>query len=166
MTDFNEVFYTYRGYEKAAGSGRLTPSMEDYLEMIYRLSLENGYTRVNDIAEKLNVKPPSVTKMMIKLSDKELLIYEKYGNIKLTQKGEELGSFLLDRHNTVKEFFSLLGLTKNFHKDVEQIEHYIAKETFICIKSFVNFMKDNTDVKERYEKYLNEYKNNTDFIVE
>ena len=38
--------------------------MEDYLEMIYRLSKENGYTRINELSNALNVQPPSATRMV------------------------------------------------------------------------------------------------------
>ena len=103
MTKRKEQFYTARGYEIAAGENALTPSMEDYLEMIYRLSRVNGYTRVNDLAENLNVQPPSVTRMIQKLYDRSLLDYRKYGMIHLTDKGTKLRIFL-DRHNILREF--------------------------------------------------------------
>lgn len=51
MTQDKEQFFTARGYENAARDDALTPSVEDYIEMIYRLSQTNGYTRVNDLAE-------------------------------------------------------------------------------------------------------------------
>ena len=88
MTDF----YTDRGYEQKR-QYELSPSMEDYLEMIYRLSKYEGYTRVNIIAESLNVKPASVTKMIKKLSNKNYLKYEKYGLIQLTKKGLQMGDY-------------------------------------------------------------------------
>mgnify|MGYP001171384541 CR=1 FL=1 len=55
-----------------------TPSMEDYLERIYKLIDEKGYARVSDIAEGLEVHPSSVTKMIQKLDKDEYLIYDKY----------------------------------------------------------------------------------------
>ena len=41
-----------------------TPSMEDYIETIYKLIDTKGYARVADIAEILSVHPSSVTKMV------------------------------------------------------------------------------------------------------
>src|SRR5690554_5504510 len=96
-----EKFFTARGYEISAAEGSLTPSMEDYIEMIYRLSRKSRTIRVNDLAVRLNVQPPSVTKMMQKLNEKNLLSYEKYGMISLTAQGEKLGDFFLVRHNTL-----------------------------------------------------------------
>lgn len=152
MSSNEDIFYTARGYEIAAGENALTPSMEDYIEMIYRLSSEIGYTRVNDLAERLNVQPPSVTKMMQKLHEKSLLSYEKYGMIHLTEEGKKLGEFFLQRHNTLKEFLSLLNI-KDVQTKVEQMEHYVSYDTYEIIGSFVYFLKSNKDILERFNEY-------------
>ena len=152
MSSNEDIFYTARGYEIAAGEKALTPSMEDYIEMIYRLSGEIGYTRVNDLAERLNVQPPSVTKMMQKLHEKSLLSYERYGMIHLTEEGKKLGDFFLQRHNILKEFLALLGI-KDVQTKVEQMEHYVSYDTFQIIGAFVCFLKDNKDVLKRFNEY-------------
>ena len=52
------AFRTVRGYQLLNQQEReLTPALEDYLEMAYRLCQTNGYTRVGKISEILNVKP-------------------------------------------------------------------------------------------------------------
>lgn len=58
-----EEFYTFREYMDK----NLTASMEDYIEMIYRLSKDSGYTRIQELAKSLNVQPPSATKMIQKI---------------------------------------------------------------------------------------------------
>lgn len=156
MKEKKEEFFTARGYEIAAGDDALTPSMEDYLEMIYRASQEKGHARVNDIAARLNVQPPSVTKMMRKLHEKKLLDYERYGFIRLTEEGRDLGRFLLERHNVLGEFFTLLGLENNLQEKVEGIEHYIPWKTFQTIRGLVNFLKDHPEVLEKFQAYLEE----------
>lgn len=78
-------FHTVRGYQLLMqNKNLLTSSMEDYLEMIYRNSLTEGYVRINTISELLNVAAPSATKMVQKLSKLGLLQYKKYGIILLT----------------------------------------------------------------------------------
>ena len=63
-------FYTMRGYQlQDQQSHALTPSLEDYLEMIFRSMQKGGAVRVSRLAEELNVKPSSVSKMLIKLAD-------------------------------------------------------------------------------------------------
>ena len=75
-----EDYYTFNEYMK---NNNLTPSEEDYIEMIYRLTLENDKVQVKDISKKLNIKPPSVTKMIKKLDNKEILNYKRYDIIQL-----------------------------------------------------------------------------------
>lgn len=157
MTKRKEQFYTARGYEIAAGENALTPSMEDYLEMIYRLSRVNGYTRVNDLAENLNVQPPSVTRMIQKLYDRSLLDYEKYGMIHLTDKGTKLGEYFLDRHNILREFLSLLVVTDDLQRDVETLEHYVSYNNFKVISALVAFMKDNPHFLQEFKKYRKDF---------
>ena len=153
MTEIKEQFLTARGYERSAGENSLTPSMEDYLEMIYRLSKENGYTRVNDLAECLNVQPPSVTKMVQKLHEKSLLKYEKYGMIHLTGEGEQMGKFFLDRHNVLKEFLKLLRATEDLQKDVETMEHYISVQNYQVFSALVAFFKDHPSILSAFHRY-------------
>ncbi|MGF7186507.1 Mn-dependent DtxR family transcriptional regulator [Desulfitispora alkaliphila] len=157
MDKMDEQFYTARGYEISARENALTASMEDYLEMIYRLSQKNGYTRVNDLAESLNVQPPSVTKMIQKLSEKYLLEYEKYGMIHLTSEGKKLGQYFLDRHNTLREFLTLIKATDNLQKDVETMEHYFSFNNYRVISALVGFMKDNQHFLKDFYKYKEAY---------
>lgn len=81
-------FYTFNEYMKKEDS-KLTASMEDYLEMIYRLSLNKGYLRINELSNALNVQPPSATRMVQKLSEERLVKYEKYGIIILEESGKK-----------------------------------------------------------------------------
>ncbi|MFW6030128.1 MAG: MarR family transcriptional regulator, partial [Halanaerobiales bacterium] len=67
----------------------LTESMEDYLEMIYRIDQEKGYIRAVDLADALNLQAPSVTKMIQKLDETGFVNYEKYRNISLTERGKK-----------------------------------------------------------------------------
>ena len=90
-----ENFYTTRGYEiQSYTNNLLTSSMEDYLEMIYRGYLADGYIRLSKLASLLNVKDSSASKMVQKLGKLKLINYEKYGVITLTPKGIEIGHFI------------------------------------------------------------------------
>jgi len=104
-------FHTVRGYEMLDKQNEaMSHSMEDYLEMIYRCIEKDGYIRINTLAEALNVKAPSATRMVQKLGMLNLLRYEKYGIVRLTPEGEKLGKFLLDRHNTIEKFLINVGV--------------------------------------------------------
>ena len=56
--DTEQLFYTQNGYDRA-DTGPLTTAMEDYLEMICRLTRSGGYTRISALARELHVQPSS-----------------------------------------------------------------------------------------------------------
>lgn len=119
-----------------------TPSMEDYLEKIYRLINEKGYARVSDIAEGLAVHPSSVTKMIQKLDKDNYLVYEKYRGLMLTTKGKKLGKRLVDRHKLLEEFLQVIGVPEaSIYKDVEGIEHHLSADSVACIEALVEYFR-------------------------
>jgi len=130
MADEQNKFHTVRGYELIdhAGNG-LSPSMEDYLEMIYRLAVPKGYTRSSDLAAALNVQPPSASKMVQKLADLTYLHYQKYGIIELSESGRLIGEYLLYRHEIICKFLKFLGGRHIILKENEMIEHSLSIET-------------------------------------
>ncbi|MFC5447938.1 transcriptional regulator MntR [Paenibacillus aestuarii] len=119
-----------------------TPSMEDYLERIYKLIDEKGYARVSDIAEGLEVHPSSVTKMIQKLDKDNYLVYEKYRGLMLTSKGKKMGKRLVDRHQLLEEFLTLIGVHEdNIYKDVEGIEHHLSWDSITCIETLLEYFR-------------------------
>ncbi len=147
----DKEFFTFREYMKK--DDKLTASMEDYLEMIYRISNEKGYTRTQDLAIALNVQSPSATRMIQRMSGLKLVNYEKYGIITLSQKGKEIGEALLHRHMMVEEFLKLIGITKNILEETEKIEHTISIETLQCIANLTAFLKNNPKVLKAFEDF-------------
>ncbi|WP_442601238.1 transcriptional regulator MntR [Paenibacillus sp. KN14-4R] len=119
-----------------------TPSMEDYLERIYKLIDEKGYARVSDIAEGLEVHPSSVTKMIQKLDKDEYLVYEKYRGLILTPKGKKMGKRLVERHALLEDFLGVIGVQEeNIYKDVEGIEHHLSWDSITCIETLVEYFR-------------------------
>ncbi|SFL35065.1 iron (metal) dependent repressor, DtxR family [Paenibacillus sp. 1_12] len=117
-----------------------TPSMEDYLERIYKLIDEKGYARVSDIAEGLEVHPSSVTKMIQKLDKDNYLVYEKYRGLILTPKGQKMGKRLVARHDLLEQFLTLIGVSEDtIYKDVEGIEHHLSWDSITCIETLIEY---------------------------
>lgn len=143
-------YYTFNEYIKV---NELTPSEEDYLEMIYRLQLQSDNVKVAQLAQSLNVKTPSASNMVKRLQSKELLIHENYGNLLLTTRGNQIGMALLLRHNTIESFLKIIGMKNNLHDETEKIEHTISEETLEKILRLVNFFTDNPDILKQYIKY-------------
>lgn len=151
----NKNFYTVRGYEiLKKDKNLLTNSMEDYLEMIYRNSLISGYTRIKELSESLNIRPSSATKMVQKLSELGFVNYEKYGIVKLTKKGEDIGGFLLKRHSIIESFLKNIGVEKDILVTIELIEHSVTEEALEKIDLFNKFLEENRNVKERFENFI------------
>ncbi len=81
-------------------------SFDEYLETIYRLSLKNpgGWVKNKDISERLEVKAPSVTSMVKKLSLSKLIDWKARHGIRLTEKGRERGKTLVRNHIILELF--------------------------------------------------------------
>ncbi|NSB13180.1 metal-dependent transcriptional regulator [Clostridium beijerinckii] len=147
-------FHTARGYENINLTRKLlTPSMEDYLEMIYRCSMEEKVVRLNKIAQMLNVRDSSASRMMKKFGKLSLIKYERYGVIILTEEGINIGKYLLERHNIVKKFLEYLECKQDILEETELIEHIISSETINNIDMLNMFLAENIDVLERYRNF-------------
>ncbi|HOT44384.1 MAG TPA: metal-dependent transcriptional regulator [Spirochaetota bacterium] len=122
----------------------LTPHMEDYVEAIVMLSATNRVVRVKDIAGKLNIKMPSVSAALAKLKEMDLIDYEKYGYVELTEKGQDLAGRVLKRHNCLIDFFSTVLQVEREAADCEacKVEHDLAPETCSQIHKFLDFYKE------------------------
>lgn len=150
----DNTFHTVRGYElQRNNKNMLTSALEDYLEMIYRNSLSEAYIRVNILAQLLNVKASSASKMVKKLGQLGLVNYEKYGIVTLTDEGTKLGEFLLKRHNTIENFLSFIGCKENALIQTELIEHIISTDTVKNMQILYDFFESNKDILEKYKDY-------------
>jgi|SRR5699024_7082955 len=123
-----------------------TPSMEDYIEQIYKLIESKGYARVSDLAEVLEVHPSSVTKMVQKLDRDNFLDYEKYRGFILTSKGNKVGKKLLFRHELLEEFLEIIGVEEeNIYRDVEGIEHHLSWNSIDRIGDLVRYFEEDVN---------------------
>lgn len=135
-----EGFYTLKGYQNVEPD-QMTASMEDYLEMICRLLQSEQVVRVSQLAGMLHVKPSSASKMVKNLKDSGYLLSEKYGYISLTDKGRQMGDYLLFRHDILNRFLCVINQSEDELEQVEKIEHFINKQTVINIQHFLEQQK-------------------------
>ncbi|MFY9188187.1 MAG: iron dependent repressor, metal binding and dimerization domain protein [bacterium] len=147
-------FYTFRGYHLRNTLRResLTPSMEDYLEMIYRLSRDSGHTRVLELATALNVQPPSASNMIQRLAERNWLVYEKYSIVRLTDKGRKRGAYLLNRHHILEDFLRLLGL-EDVLEDAEKIEHNISPAAVTGLERLLAFFNSHPQILSQWQTF-------------
>ncbi|HIE07245.1 MAG TPA: metal-dependent transcriptional regulator [Desulfarculaceae bacterium] len=118
----------------------LTSNMEDYLEVILNLQQEQRVARVKDVAQRLNVKMPSVTGAMKGLAEKGLVNYERYSYLTLTAAGEKIAQEIGERHRTFYNFLTkVLELDhKTADLDACRLEHATCRKTFDKIKEFTD----------------------------
>ena len=131
----------------------LTSAMEDYLEMIYRYSMEEGYIRIGQLAGLLNVRAPSASKMVQRLSELGLLKFRKYGIIMLNDNGKEIGRYLLERHRLLENFLRLLGCEENLLELTELMEHVVNQELLRNIQVLNDFFLEHEEVMDKYNEY-------------
>ncbi|MCF8010234.1 MAG: transcriptional regulator MntR [Clostridiales bacterium] len=131
----------------------LSPSLEDYLEEIYRLLQNNDAARVSDIAACLDVTLPSVNNAIHKLSEKDYLIYKKYRELVLTDKGRRLGKFLVERNSILQRFLQVIDSKCNINAEAEAMEHYLTLPTIRSIENLLDFLENNIECREKFEKH-------------
>lgn len=109
----------------------ISSSLEEYLKTMYVLKTQDGEIRVTDIAQKMKCTKPSVNKAIKNLKENGLVNYEAYGDIELTQEGEELSKKILEAYDIVYIFLT----------EVLEMDKSMAEQEALKIKSVVN---DNT----------------------
>src|SRR5579863_2669221 len=77
---------------------------ENYLKAIYHLSIKEDSVSTNRIASSQNTKAASVTDMLKKLSEKELINYTKYQGVTLTPAGEKVALSIIRKHRLWEYF--------------------------------------------------------------
>ena len=103
---------------------------EDYVELIAELIETRGEARPVDIAERLGVKPPMVTKNISRLRSAGLVRRERYRAVFLTDEGQALAEKCRRRHRIVVAFLLSLGIDEETaERDAEGIEHHVSENT-------------------------------------
>lgn len=109
---------------------RLSESQEDYLKEIFKLREMNDTVSMQDLARKLDVRPPSVTGMIKKLCAMKLVEHEPYKGVQLTETGEKIALEVL-RHHRLLELYLARHLNYSWdeiHEEAERLEHVISEK--------------------------------------
>lgn len=115
---------------------------EDYVELIAELIETQGEARPVEIAERLGVKPPTVTKNISRLKAAGLVRREPYRAIFLTENGQALAETCKRRHRIVVAFLRGLGIDEETaERDAEGIEHHVSEAT---LKAFERHILQNS----------------------
>ena len=117
----------------------ISASLEDYIMTIYEIIEEKKGVKAVDISRRLGVGRSSVTDALKSLAQKELVNYNRYDVISLTEEGEKLAADVVDKHRILHDFFeNVLVLSPDeAAKNACGMSHAISEEAF---DKFVEFI--------------------------
>jgi DtxR family Mn-dependent transcriptional regulator len=120
-----------------------TLAEENYLKSIYHLSLNSENVSTNQIAALINTRAASVTDMLKKLADKELINYTRYQGVSLTPAGEKIAVHIIRKHR-LWEYFLVEKLDFKWdevHEMAEEMEHISSTELVDRLDKFMGYPK-------------------------
>ncbi len=125
----------------------LTESMEDYLEEIYEQTNTRKVARVRDIANSLGVSMSSVTGALKKLANKNLVNYDKYQYITLTEEGAHVAAEIKGRHRILTQFLEeALGVEpRRAEINACRMEHAMDSDVISRFLAVLEYIKTNPD---------------------
>jgi len=116
---------------------------ENYLKALFNSANKAGEVNVAELSKTLEIKMPTVTSMMKKLADKELVHYESYKPPRLTEKGKKEAGLIIRKHRLTEMFLvdkMKLGW-EDVHDIAEQIEHIQSPVFFEKMDELLDFPK-------------------------
>ena len=113
---------------------------ENYLKAIFKISEKEGKAAsTNAISGEMQTSAASVTDMIKRLSEKELINYERYKGVTLTPSGNKLATSLIRKHRLWEVFLvEKLGFSwDEVHEIAEQLEHIQSIELVKRLDEFL-----------------------------
>lgn len=100
-------------------------SIEDYLKAIYALGRSGDPVQTRSLAEALAIAPASVSGMVRRLAETELLEHVPYRGVQLTPAGRRAALRILRRHRILETYLTtVLGWDwDSVHEEAERLEH-------------------------------------------
>ena len=111
-------------------TGRITPAIEDYLKAIYTLQQQGGAVSTSLLGEQRGARPASVTGMVKKLAEMNLVQHTPYQGVLLTEAGERIALEVI-RHHRLLELYLVEALGYSWdevHDEAERLEHHISEK--------------------------------------
>lgn len=118
----------------------ISKSLEEYIKTMYILKKQNGNVRVTDVAEKMGCSKASVNKALNNLKDNNLVNYETYGTIEITDAGVNLAQKILESYDIVFVFLKdVLGMEAELsQKEAENMKSSMSDETINKLAKYVH----------------------------
>ncbi len=122
----------------------LTPTEENYLKGIFKIAEKEKKTvSTNSISRIMATSPASVTDMIQKLAEKDLVQYEKYKGVTLTTAGNKSAIHLIRKHRLWEVFLvnKLRFAWHQVHDIAEELEHISSDEMISRLDAFLDYPK-------------------------
>ena len=122
-------------------SKQVTHAMEDYLKAIYRLSEREPNVTAHQLASELSVSGASVTNMVKRLDELNLVEYSRYKGVTLTESGRKIALEVIRHHRLLELYLSeSLGMPwHEVHAEAERLEHHLSEDLEARMDSALGF---------------------------
>lgn len=146
----------------------LTEEQEDYLKAIFGLNGTTDYVSNKNLAHDLDIKPSSVSEMMLRLKKDDYVDIRPYKGVKLTQKGLNHTANIIKRHRLIERFLieELEYSWDEVHEEAEILEHRVSDRFIDKIDKLMGYpdtcphggiIPRENQIEERYNTSLNEF---------
>lgn len=157
----------------------ISPTEEDYLKAIYHIheNMEGNHVKTSAISHAMNTSAASVTDMMKRLNEKQLVVHEKYKGVKLTQEGKHIVKKLIRKHRLWEVFLveKLQFTWDEVHEIAEQLEHINSPTLTNRLDAFLGYPKfdphgdpipdEHGNIHERKQFLLSELKQGKKVVI-
>jgi len=123
---------------KKVRADHASETAEDYVEAISDILHRRGECRVKDLAAHMGVSHVTVSRVVGRLTEEDLVSTEPHKPVRLTAAGERLAATARRRHETVLAFLLAIGVPEQeARRDTEGIEHHVGQVTLDCMAALV-----------------------------
>ncbi len=140
-------------------SEKPTASLEDYLEAIAMLKKQGGKVTVTALSKSVGVKKPSVYRALKRLSEADLVIHERYGDVDLTPKGTRMADEVCRRHKALFSFLTdiLMVDPEIAEQDACSMEHALSRDSIHRLERFISLVMECYPGRPDWEDIFNHY---------
>lgn len=122
----------------------ITLAEEDYLKAIFSIQLKTEEkVSTNEISKEIKTSPASVSDMLKKLEEKELIHYEKYKGVELSKKGKKIAIHIIRKHRLWETFLvnKLKFNWEDVHEVAEELEHIKSHDLIDKLDKYLDYPK-------------------------
>jgi len=119
----------------------VSASIEDYIKAIFKAYSETGTVSTQDVATRVKVSAPAVSKMLKRLVELRLIDHNPYHGVVLTHAGEKMALEIIRHHRLLERYLvEALGYEwDEVHAEAERLEHHISEEFEDRIDTLLGF---------------------------